>query len=117
MTRQPLGDTDVLAIALNQLADTIDDRALVGDKSDSYTARLLEKGPLKCSKKLIEEAGELGLAVVAESEEDIAGEAADVIYHMFVALRSRGVSLESVAAALIRRQGMSGLEEKASRDK
>ena len=116
MSRQPLGDTEILSLALRQLADTVDERAIVGDASDSYTARLLEKGPLKCAKKLIEEAGELGLAVAAESEGEIAGEAADVIYHMLVALRSRGVSLEQVAAALISRQGMSGLGEKASRE-
>lgn len=116
MSDDQLGDTDNLALGIRHLAEIIDERALVGDEAASYTAKLLDKGPLKCAKKLIEEAGEFGLAVAAESDAEIAGEAADVIYHMFVALRSRGVSLEAVAAALIRRQGMSGLAEKAARD-
>ena len=110
-----LGDLETLRLAMQHLADTVDARADAGDAESSYTARLLAKGPLKCAKKLIEEAGELGLAVAAESDGDVAGEAADVIYHMFVALRSRGVSLEAVGKALIDRQGMSGLEEKAAR--
>lgn len=116
MTQQPLGDVETLALALRHLADTIDARAVSGDAEASYTAQLLKKGPQKTAKKLIEEAGETGLAVVSEGGSAVANEAADLVYHLFVALRSRGVSLEAVAAALIKRQKMSGLEEKAARE-
>lgn len=114
MTDQPLGSLDGLAEALAHLAATIDSRA-GGDPSSSYTAKLLSDGPLKSGKKLAEEAVELALALAAESDEEVAAEAADVLYHFLVALRARGVSLDSVAAALKARQGLSGLAEKASR--
>ncbi|HCJ16024.1 MAG TPA: phosphoribosyl-ATP diphosphatase, partial [Hyphomonas sp.] len=54
-------------------------------------------------------------AVRRESDAHVASEAADVLYHAFVALRSRGVSLDAVAAALEKRQGISGIDEKAGR--
>ena len=58
---------------------------------------------------------ELAEAVRRESDAHVASEAADVLYHAFVALRSRGVSLDAVAAALEKRQGISGIDEKAGR--
>lgn len=114
MTNQPLGSPDALADALTKLAGTIDSRA-GGDPASSYTAKLLADGPLRTGKKLAEEAVELALALAAEGDDEVAAEAADVIYHFLVALRARGVSLDAVAAALKARQGMSGLAEKASR--
>lgn len=115
MTNQPLGSLDSLVDALTHLAGTIDSRA-GGDPGSSYTAKLLADGPLKSGKKLAEEAVELALALAAEGDDEVAAEAADVMYHFFVALRARGVSLDAVAAALRARQGMSGLAEKASRN-
>lgn len=114
-TSNDLGPADTLAEAMIHLARTIDLRAQAADTTHSYTAKLLEAGPLKCAKKFLEEAGELGLSVAAETDTEIAAEAADTIYHMMVALRSRGVSLDAVSAALIQRQGISGIEEKAAR--
>lgn len=114
MTGKPLGDTARLDAAMTHLADTIEAR-VGSDPQASYTARLLERGPKQCGKKLGEEAVELALALAAEDAADVAAETADLLYHLLVALRSRGVSLDEVADALARRQGLSGLEEKARR--
>jgi phosphoribosyl-ATP pyrophosphohydrolase len=104
-----------LAAALGHLAETIDARAAAGDESASWTAKLLAKGTGACAGKVEEEGAELAHALRAESEARVASEAADVFYHVLVALRSRGVSLDAVAAALEARQGMSGLAEKSAR--
>ena len=112
----PLGPTGDLNTVLAELAATIDARA-GGDPSQSYTAKLLAAGPLKCAKKLGEEATELALALAAEGDDAVASETADLLYHLLVALRARGVPLDAVAAALEARQGQSGLEEKANRSK
>ena len=104
-----------LEAALRHLAETIDARAAEGDAGRSWTARLLAKGPEACAGKVAEEGGELADAVRGESDERVASEAADVLYHVFVALRSRGVSLDAVAASLEARQGTSGIDEKAGR--
>lgn len=106
-----------LNAALSHLAGTIDARAAAGDAGTSWTAKLLAKGPDACAAKVAEEGGELAEAVLRESDARVAGEAADVLYHVFVALRSRGVSLDDVAAALEARQGTSGIDEKAARPK
>ena len=111
-----LGPTGSLAAVLAELAATIDARAS-RDPSQSYTAKLLAAGPLKCAKKLGEEATELALALAAEGDDAVASETADLLYHLLVALRARGVPLDAVAAALEARQGQSGLQEKASRPK
>jgi len=104
-----------LAAALAHLAVTIDARAAEGDTGTSWTAKLLTRGPGACAAKVAEEGGELAEAISGESDVRVASEAADVLYHVFVALRSRGVSLDDVAAALEARQGTSGIEEKAGR--
>lgn len=102
---------------IDELQSTIDKRAKSKDPGSSYTAKLLARGPQQCAKKIGEEGVELALAIANESEAEIAAEAADVLYHILVGLKSRDVSLSKVAAALEKRQGMSGLEEKASRKK
>mgnify|MGYP000089842671 CR=1 FL=1 len=111
-----LASPDRLATALAHLAGTIDARAAEGDSGKSWTAKLLAKGPDACAAKVAEEGGELAEAVRGESDARVASEAADVLYHVFVALRSRAVSLDDVAAALEARQGISGTDEKAGRD-
>ena len=110
-----LGSPDRLAAALAHLGATIDARAADGDAAKSWTAKLLAKGPEACAEKVHEEGMELAEAVRRESDAHVASEAADVLYHAFVALRSRGVSLDAVAAALEKRQGTSGIDEKAGR--
>jgi phosphoribosyl-AMP cyclohydrolase / phosphoribosyl-ATP pyrophosphohydrolase len=81
----------------------------------SYTRTLLDGGAPKIAGKLSEEAGELGRAIADESEERVASEAADVLYHLLVGLRLRGVELRQVVEALAGRGGTSGHAEKAAR--
>jgi phosphoribosyl-ATP pyrophosphohydrolase/phosphoribosyl-AMP cyclohydrolase len=83
--------------------------------SKSYTKSLLEAGTQRISAKIIEEAGELAEAVKAETEQRVASEAADVVFHLLVGLRARGVSWHKVMEVLNARLGVSGLVEKASR--
>lgn len=81
----------------------------------SYTARLLAAGPRKAGSKVVEEAGELAIAAVAEEDERVVAESADLLYHLLVLLAARGVGLGAVGRELERRFGTSGLEEKAAR--
>jgi phosphoribosyl-ATP pyrophosphohydrolase len=81
----------------------------------SYTAKLLSKGIAKCAKKFGEEAFELALAAVSNNKADTTAEAADVLYHFLVLLKSAGVMPEDVMAELKRREGTGGLVEKAAR--
>lgn len=66
----------------------------------SYTTRLLAEGPKRIAQKVGEEGVELALAAVAEPDDKIVGEAADLLFHTLVLLRSRGLSLEQVIAEL-----------------
>jgi phosphoribosyl-ATP pyrophosphohydrolase len=81
----------------------------------SWTAKLLAGGPPRAAKKFGEEAVEFVIALTEGAEQPIVAEAADVLYHLLVALRARGVALETVLQELERRTGQSGLAEKASR--
>ena len=83
----------------------------------SYTKSLLQAGPGKCAKKLGEEAVECALALVGEDREAVTNEAADVMYHLLVGLRSRNVAWADVLQVLEQRMGVSGHDEKASRAK
>ena len=116
MTHQhePLGDAAALTEALKRLAATIDARA-GNDPDKSWTAKLLMGGPALCAKKLGEEGVEAALAVAAGSDDEVTAEAADGVYHLLVAMHSRGVPLDRLAAELTKREGKSGLAEKASR--
>ena len=107
MTEQTL--SDVLA----RLEATIASRK-GGDASLSYTARLLAD-PSLAAKKLGEEAVETVIAAVTGDATALASESADLLYHWLVVLAARGVSTGAVAAALIAREGTSGLAEKAAR--
>ena len=99
---------------IHDLAATIDARAASGGEA-SYTNKLLDKGAEHCAKKLGEEAVETVIAAVNSDRPHLVAESADLIYHLLVLLKSRGVSLAEVEAALAQRTSMSGLEEKASR--
>jgi phosphoribosyl-ATP pyrophosphohydrolase/phosphoribosyl-AMP cyclohydrolase len=99
---------------LTRLESQIDARH--GSTADkSYTKSLFDAGPAAIGAKLREEAEELADAVVGESEERVANEAADVVYHLMVAIRSRGVSWLDVLAVLESRSGASGIDEKLAR--
>jgi len=101
-------------MTLDDLARTIAARASA-DPDSSWTAKLLAKGPDKCAEKFGEEAVEAIIEAVKGDRERLTSEAADVLFHLLVMLQSRGVALDDVMAELDRRQGTSGLSEKASR--
>jgi phosphoribosyl-ATP pyrophosphohydrolase/phosphoribosyl-AMP cyclohydrolase len=81
----------------------------------SYTKSLYDQGAPAIGAKLREEAGELADAVASEGDERVISEAADVLYHVLVALRWRSIGFRDVLAALAKRIGTSGHEEKARR--
>jgi phosphoribosyl-ATP pyrophosphohydrolase len=99
---------------IHELASIVDARAASGGEA-SYTRKLLDKGPEHCAKKLGEEAVETVIAGIGENRGHLIAESADLLFHLLVLLKSRGVKLEEVEAALAARTGMSGLEEKAAR--
>ena len=101
---------------LNDLAETIAQRAKA-DPDSSWTAKLLAKGPEKCAEKFGEEAVEAIIEAVKDNRQGLIAESADVLFHLLVMLQSRGVTLEDVLAELEKRQGTSGIAEKASRPK
>ena len=100
--------------ALDRLAATIESRR-GADPSERWTAKLLSKGPEKCAEKFGEEAIEAIIEAVKGDREKLISEAADSLYHLLVMLAARDVSLTDVMAELERREGRSGIEEKASR--
>jgi phosphoribosyl-AMP cyclohydrolase / phosphoribosyl-ATP pyrophosphohydrolase len=81
----------------------------------SYTRSLLDGGADRIAAKLREEAAELGEALASETPERVASEAADVLFHLLVGLRLRGVAARDVLAALAARSGTSGHAERAAR--
>ncbi|MFW2600893.1 bifunctional phosphoribosyl-AMP cyclohydrolase/phosphoribosyl-ATP diphosphatase HisIE [Aliarcobacter butzleri] len=87
------------------------------DVSKSYTAKLLKGNQNSMLKKIVEEAGEFTFAVKDDNEEEIIYEAADVAYHILVALASKNINPDRVKQELARRFGISGIEEKNSRIK
>jgi phosphoribosyl-ATP pyrophosphohydrolase len=101
---------------LAELAQTIDERARASAET-SYTRSLLDRGAAHCARKFGEEAVELAIAAAALDESAVRAEAADVLYHLLVVLRARGVALSSVMDELGRRSAQSGHQEKASRTK
>ncbi|ETW13925.1 phosphoribosyl-ATP pyrophosphatase [Roseivivax marinus] len=82
---------------------------------ESWTAKLLSKGPEKCAEKFGEEAVEAIIEAVKNDRARLTSEAADVLFHLLVMLRARGVPLSEVMDELARRQGTSGIAEKAAR--
>lgn len=105
-TRSCFGDA--ATTAAERLAFLVELEAVIESRSteastDSYTARLLAQGGTRIAQKVGEEALELALAAVAESDDKVVAESADLIFHMLVLLRSRGLSLASVIADLATR--------------
>ena len=83
--------------------------------ADSYTRALIDKGVAHCAKKFGEEAFETAIAAVQEDKGRLVSETADVLYHLMVLLKARGVSLAEIEAELQKRTAQSGHAEKASR--
>jgi len=99
---------------LTRLEATIAQRRLASPE-ESYVAKLHAKGLPKIAQKLGEEATEAVIAALAGDEAELVGEAADLLFHLLVLLGAKGVTLEQVLNELDRREGLSGLAEKASR--
>jgi phosphoribosyl-ATP pyrophosphohydrolase len=85
------------------------------DPGASYVAKLQAKGVKKIAQKLGEEATETVIAALAEDRQALVGEAADLLFHLLVLLGARNVPVADVLAELDRREGTSGIAEKASR--
>lgn len=100
--------------ALDRLAETIAARRNA-DPETSWTAKLLARGPEKCAEKFGEEAVEAVIEAVRGDRARLTAEAADVLYHLLVMLAARDVALADVLAELERREGQSGIDEKAAR--
>jgi len=85
------------------------------DPETSYVAHLRRQGRQCMAQKLGEEAVEAVVASLAGSDEELVGESADLLFHLMVLLADREIALADVFAELDRREGISGIEEKASR--
>lgn len=86
-----------------------------GDTNSSWSAKLMSKGENAILKKVIEECGEFSLAYKDNDTKEIIYEAADLLYHMLVALAYRDISPDKIRQELLRRTAKSGIEEKNSR--
>lgn len=100
--------------AITRLAATIEARK-GADPESSWTAKLFAKGPDKCAEKFGEEAIEAVIEAVRGDRARLTAEAADVMFHLLVMCAARGVTLADIEAELTRREGVSGIAEKASR--
>lgn len=99
---------------LKRLENTIKERR-VSDPALSYVAKLRAKGRAKIAQKLGEEAVETVIAAMADDAKGVTSEAADLLFHLAVLLDDMGLSFDDVMAELDRREGVSGIDEKASR--
>ncbi|WP_336980982.1 phosphoribosyl-ATP diphosphatase [Altererythrobacter fulvus] len=99
---------------LTRLEQTIAQR-MGASPDSSYVAKLHARGLPVIARKLGEEAVETVIAALSGSEEELVGEAADLLFHLMVLLAEKQVPLSVIMAELDRREGTSGLVEKASR--
>ena len=107
-------ETNLAQTTLQRLEQTIATRR-TGDPDTSYVAKLNAKGLGKIAQKLGEEATETIIAALTEDHKALVGEAADLLFHLMVLLGAKDVPLGDVLAELDRREGVSGIAEKASR--
>jgi len=99
---------------LNTLEATIRERR-GADPTTSYTAKLFARGRAKIAQKVGEEAVETVIAAVADDRDELVSEATDLLFHLMVLLADAGLSLDDVRAEMVRREGVSGIDEKAAR--
>ena len=99
---------------LKRLEQVIAERRSASPDS-SYVAKLNAKGLEKIAQKLGEEATETVIAALSGTREDLVSESADLLFHLLVLLDAKDISFADVMAELDRREGVSGLDEKASR--
>jgi phosphoribosyl-ATP pyrophosphohydrolase/phosphoribosyl-AMP cyclohydrolase len=108
-------DTDAMYGVIDTLYHTIQERKNADPKT-SWTAKLLSKGENTILKKVVEEAGEFSFAYKDNDEGEMVYEAADLTYHMLVALASKNISPDRIKQELARRFDMSGIAEKNARE-
>ncbi|MCK0098354.1 phosphoribosyl-ATP diphosphatase [Qipengyuania sp. S6317L1] len=99
---------------LSRLEATIAER-MTASPEESYVAKLQGKGTAKIAQKVGEEATEVVIAAMTGVSDELVSESADLIFHLLVLLQAQGVSFDDVLAELDKREGLSGLDEKASR--
>jgi phosphoribosyl-ATP pyrophosphohydrolase len=99
---------------LDRLEQVIRDRRQ-GDPATSYVAKLTARGRAKIAQKVGEEATETVIAAIRDDRAELTGEAADLLFHLLVLLADAGVTLDEVRTELARREGVSGIDEKAAR--
>jgi phosphoribosyl-ATP pyrophosphohydrolase len=102
------------AAVLDRLFAVVESRR-DADPAISHSARLLSRGPSKVAQKFGEEAVECLIEAVAGNRDALVAESADVLYHLLVRWVSSGVTPNEVWAELVRREGISGIAEKAAR--
>jgi len=107
-------NTDAMYGVIDTLYHTIQERKNA-DPSSSWTAKLFAKGDNTILKKVVEEAGEFSFAYKDNDESEMIYEAADLTYHMLVALAAKNISPDRIKQELARRFNMSGIAEKNSR--
>lgn len=107
--------TGANAMVLDQLWQTVEQRRLAGDVVSSHSARLMARGTAKVAQKFGEEAVECVIEATIGNRDATVLESADVLYHLMVIWVDAGIRPEEVWAELARRQGISGIAEKASR--
>lgn len=99
---------------LEKLYNTIEERKS-SNLEDSYVASLINNSPDKIGRKVSEEATEVLVASLIESQEDVINESADLIFHLMVLLAKHNIKYTQVLEVLEERMGISGLDEKAAR--
>ncbi len=114
LTRFALAIIDGRMDQLTQLETTIAARR-GGDPATSYVARLHDRGLPLIARKLGEESVEAVVAALSGSRDELIGESADLLFHLLVLLSARDITLAEVLAELERREGTSGIAEKAAR--
>ena len=107
---------DSNAVVLDRLFAVVESRR-DADPTISHSARLLSRGPAKVAQKFGEEAVECLIEAVAGNRDALIAESADVLYHLLVLWVCCGVKAGDVWAELARREGISGIAEKAARAK
>lgn len=107
--------SEALYGVIDTLYHTIQERKLA-DPESSWTAKLISKGDNTILKKVVEEAGEFSFAYKDNDESEMIYEAADLTYHMLVALAVKNISPDRIKQELARRFDMSGIAEKNSRE-
>jgi phosphoribosyl-ATP pyrophosphohydrolase len=102
---------------LDRLWETVEQRRRTGDINASHSARLIARGTAKVAQKLGEEAVECVIEATQGHRQGVILESADLLYHLIVVWVDAGIRPEEVWAELTRREGISGLAEKAARPK